>query len=353
MARKRMVIKVGSQVLCESAGGLSAAVLAGLARQIAALRADGWEVVLVSSGAVAAGVGVVDDAGFDNPVTRRQVLAAAGQVRLMATWGLHFADHDLAIAQVLASKGDFQSRGHYLNMRGCLDGLLSAGLLPVVNENDVVSVTELMFTDNDELAGLVAAMVGASHLCLLTTVAGVLDAEGALVERWDDEAHDADALLQRGTSTLGRGGMHSKLATARKAAGLGIETLVADGRDEGVLASFADGAARGTVFPARGQASSARRWLASMDGHTLGAAVVNAGAEAVLTDPAKLASVLPVGVEAVEGEFLRGDVIEVRASDGRVLGCGRSQYDHAEARAALGQRDMKPLIHYDYLYLRD
>lgn len=350
---RRMVVKVGSQVVCEPGGGLSRPVLEGLAGQVAALRGDGWQVVLVSSGAVAAGAGLVAEEKLGNAVTRRQVLAAAGQVRLMDTWSRHFEDHGVALAQVLASRSDFQTRGHYLNMRACLEGLLTTGLLPVVNENDVVSVTELMFTDNDELAGLVAGLVGASHLCLLTTVAGVLDAGGELIGEWDESGLDAGALVRDGTSQLGRGGMHSKLAVARKSAGLGITTLVGDGRDNTVLAGFADGAAPGTLFPARGSASPARRWLASMNGHALGAVVVNAGAAAALTDRDRLASLLPVGVEALEGEFQRGDVIEIRAADGRVLGCGRAQYDHAEARDALGHRDRKPLIHYDYLYLID
>jgi glutamate 5-kinase len=348
---RRMVVKVGSQVVCEPQGGLSRPALCGLVRQIAGLRSSGWEVVLVSSGAVAAAANLPLAARLDNPVTRRQVLAAVGQVRLMETYRQLFDEHQLSIAQVLASKSDFQSRGHYLNMRGCIEGLLAAGLVPVANENDVVSVTELMFTDNDELAGLLAGMLGASQLCLLSSVPGVLDANGRVIGQWHDAEHDIDTLLQAGTSQLGRGGMHNKLDIARRTAGLGVEVVIADGRSEDVLERIAAGEIAGTHFAASSSATPPRRWLASMEGHALGSVTINAGAEQALTDPTRMASLLPVGVEALDGEFQRGDVIEVRAADGRVLGCGRSQYDHQAAREALGQRTRKPIIHYDYLYL--
>ena len=176
---KRIVVKIGSQVLCSQDGTLNRDVLSNLVSQLAGLQADGWQVLLVSSGAVAAGKGL--ETGqlrrIADPVARKQVLAATGQVRLMETYRELFAQQSLTIAQVLATKSDFQTRRHYLNMRGCIEALLTAGIVPVVNENDVVSVTELMFTDNDELAGLLAGMVNAQILCLLSTVPGVYDGD--------------------------------------------------------------------------------------------------------------------------------------------------------------------------------
>ena len=155
---KRIVVKIGSQVLCNHQGLLNQELLASLVRQVATLRKDDWQVLIVSSGAVAAGKGALESENFrsNDPVTRRQVLAASGQVRLMQTYHQNFEEHGFQVAQVLASKSDFQTRSHYLNMRNCLEGILDAGIIPVVNENDVVSITELMFTDNDELAGLLA-----------------------------------------------------------------------------------------------------------------------------------------------------------------------------------------------------
>lgn len=348
----RLVLKIGSQVLCEPDGSLSISVLERLVDRIVGLRAEGWEVVLVTSGAVAAG-GAVSEVVPANPVARRQVLAAVGQVRLMETYRTLFEAGGVVVAQVLASKSDFQSRAHYLNMRACIETLLASGVVPIANENDVVSVTELMFTDNDELAGLLAGLVGARRLVLLSTVAGVLDAAGRPISVWDDAVHDINEVVKAGTSHLGRGGMQSKLEVARKAAGLGIDVVIADGRDPAVLQALATPDPLGTHFRAGPSASPTRRWLATMEGHALGAVTVNAGAEVALSDRTRLTSLLPVGVEAVEGNFVKGDVIQVRSSDGRLLGCGRAQYGHAEAQAALGQRDRKPVIHCDYLYLVD
>ena len=351
---QRMVVKVGSRVLCDDRGELNIPVLEALAAQISALWQNDWEVLLVSSGAVAAGAGLAGDntRALGNPVTRKQVLAATGQVRLMETYQGAFRSHGLNIAQILASKSDFQSRHHYLNMRACIDGLLEMGIVPIVNENDVVSVTELMFTDNDELAGLLAGMVNANQLCLLSAVPGVLHA-GAVIETWDEEQHTLDEVVQTGTSNYGRGGMHSKISVARKVSSLGAEVVIADGTEAQILSRIAGGESVGTRFPRSGPASPAKRWLASMDDHALGAVTVNAGAEEALLDHNRLASLLPIGLVKIEGEFRRGDVIQVRNEAGRVLGCGRAQYDHTEARATLGQHDQKPIIHYDYLFLLD
>ncbi|MBT8116974.1 MAG: glutamate 5-kinase, partial [Gammaproteobacteria bacterium] len=322
--------------------------------QICDLRSAGWEVLLVSSGAVAAGGGpTADRLQHSDPVTRRQVLAAIGQVRLMRTWQELFAENDVEVAQVLASKSDFQSRDHYLNMRNCLEGILAAGIVPVINENDVVSITELMFTDNDELAGLLAGMVNADLLCLLSTVKGVYagSMEQGVISQWDNSRHTIDEVVGSGTSRMGRGGMHSKLSVARKAASLGTEVVIADGREAGILLRIVEGAAAGTRFLAGTAISPAKRWLATADGHAAGSVRVNAGAATALRDQNRLTSLLPVGVEALEGQFRKGDVILMLDADGRVMGCGRSQYDREEADRSIGQRDQKPLIHYDYLYL--
>lgn len=354
---KRIVVKIGSQVLCGQDGALNRETLSNLVDQLAGLHADGWQVLLVSSGAVAAGKGLAP-AGLQritDPVARKQVLAATGQVRLMESYRQLFGEHALTVAQVLATKSDFQTRRHYLNMRGCIEGLLTAGIVPVVNENDVVSVTELMFTDNDELAGLLAGMVDAERLCLLSTVPGVYDGtregdERRYIERWDDGLYQIDEVVSRGTSTLGRGGMNSKLAIARKVARLGTEVVIADGTDPQVMHKILAGQA-GTRFPVIGDASPAKRWLASADDHATGSVTVNEGAENALLDKNRLASVLLVGVEAVDGRFDRGDVIQIVNAAGKVLGCGQARYDHAETTRLMGQRGHKPLVHYDYLYL--
>jgi glutamate 5-kinase len=362
---RRLVVKVGSQVLCNSAGELNVPVLASLADQIHELGKRGWQTVLVSSGAVAAGTGVMNaEPGarklqkIANPVTRKQALAATGQVRLMETWRQQFISLDVTVAQVLASRGDFQTRRHYLNMRACIESLLECGVVPIVNENDVVAVTELMFTDNDELAGLLAGMINADLLCLLSSVAGVYDGnanepDAVCIHHWDEQIHQLEEIVQRGTSALGRGGMNNKIATALKASRLGSDVVIADGRVSGILLEIIDGAETGTRFAAQGEASSAKRWLASANPATSGSVTINEGAEAALLDRNRLTSLLPVGVESVDGTFESGEVIQIRSMGGRVLGCGRTRYDHKEIAQLLGERGHKPLIHYDYLYLAD
>ncbi|MBT8076087.1 MAG: glutamate 5-kinase [Gammaproteobacteria bacterium] len=357
---KRIVIKIGSQVLCDLEGALNRTVLSNLVEQIVDLHRAGWQVLLVSSGAVAAGSGLAGDQlrRISDPVARKQVLAATGQVRLMETYRELFQRRDMTIAQVLATKSDFQTRRHYLNMRGCIEALLSAGIVPVINENDVVAVTELMFTDNDELAGLLAGMVNAELLCLLSTVPGVYDGDPEnagtrCIERWDEDRYKVDDIVSRGASALGRGGMHNKLSVARKVARLGTEVVIADGTDPGVMAKILDNRATGTRFPVTGNTSPAKKWLASADGHATGAITVNEGAAEALLDRNRRASLLPVGIVAVDGYFDRGDVVRILDVQGNVLACGQAGYDHEEAARLIGQRGQRPLVHYDYLYLMD
>lgn len=352
---KRFVAKIGTQVLCRPDGLLDTETLADLVGQIAKLRENGWQVLLVSSGAVAAGMGEKGTEKLVNydPVTRKQVLAATGQLRLMQTYQSHFSQHGLGIAQVLASKSDFKTRNHYLNMRNCIEGILNAGIVPIVNENDTVSITELMFTDNDELAGLLAGMVNADLLCMLSSVPGVYGNNDKVIRSWDDTLHQVEEIVSSGTSRLGRGGMHSKITVARKAAALGIEVVIAHGLAAGILLKVANRDNVGTRFPAGAPVSPTKRWLASSDDYAVGAAHVNQGAAHALSDKSRLTSLLLVGVESVEGDFKRGDIIRIVDKSGRVLGVGRSEYDREEASSLIGQRGHKALIHCNYLYLKD
>jgi glutamate 5-kinase len=173
------------------------------------------------------------------------------------------------------------------------------------------------------------------------------------IATWDDEKYPFEEVVQRGTSALGRGGMHSKLALARKTAKLGTEVVIADGADPDILVKVTGAKGAGTRFPAHGETSSTKRWLASADGHATGHVRVNDGAAAALRDQSRLASLLPVGIEAVAGPFNAGDVIQIRDPAGKVLGCGRARYGFEEADRLKGQRGQKALIHYDYLYLVD
>ncbi|MEM9534024.1 MAG: glutamate 5-kinase, partial [Pseudomonadota bacterium] len=288
-----------------------------------------------------------------NPVVQRQLYAALGQPLLMAYYQQAFARHGLRVAQVLATRQDFASRRHYLNMRECLQGALRQHIVPVVNENDVVSVTELMFTDNDELAALLAAMLSASQLILLSDIAGVYDgppdeAGSRVIPVWEDQRR---APTVPSSSEFGRGGIASKIRCARRAASLGCQAWISPGREPGIVTQLLAGAGPGTRFPAAAKPGpAARRWVA---GAPAGKAtlVVNAGAAAALRSPDRLASLLPVGVTAVNGYFERGDIVTILDDAGATIGYGRAEYGAETARRRLGRQRQRPLIHYNYLYI--
>ena len=351
-AVKRIVVKLGTQVVSD-AGALRIDVLASIIEDIQLLTSTGTQVVLVSSGAVACGRNLVDNAfPLNDGVTARQVYSALGQVELMRAWRELFDAADMRCAQVLATRSDFRDRDHYLNMQRCLDALLRCGVVPVVNENDVVSVTELMFTDNDEVAGLLAGMLDANQLLLLSNVAGVLRADGSLIDRWDSSQEPRVEDTQ-GTSKFGRGGMHTKIRVAKKAAGMGVETWIASGRSPAIVRRIVGDRTGGTCFPAGARSRSAKRWVAASHGHEKGRVVVNDGAKAVLCDPARLASLLPVGIVRIDGGFEKGDILRIDDVSGRAVGYGRAEYDARTALECCGVQDCKPLIHYDYLVINE
>ena len=248
---ERIVIKVGTNVLTRQDGHLDITSISGLVDQIAALKRAGVQLVLVSSGAVGAGRELLPGRPDDGEVAQRQVYSAIGQVRLMELYRQLFAGHGLLCAQVLATKGDFRDDLHYDNMLGCFRALLRDEIVPVVNENDVVAVTELMFTDNDELAGLVARMLDVEVLVILSSVEGVYDgppdASGsklvAHVRAGDDSIM---TLVQPRKSSGGRGGMATKLRIAAETAAGGIPVLIGNGRRPGILTTVLTGQWPGT-----------------------------------------------------------------------------------------------------------
>lgn len=249
----RVVIKLGTNVLTNEKGELDESVIASITRQVAELKQQGHQVILVSSGAVGAGKSIYRLTNVQNNVIRRQVYSAIGQVKLMSTYAGYFAEHGLICAQVLATKEDFTGKEHYKNMTNCFRGLLKDDIIPIVNENDVVSLTELMFTDNDELAGLTAFMVKADKLIILSNVEGVfngnpLDAGSTVIAEVNFYRDNLDGFIQKETSTHGRGGMSAKIEIARKTTEKGIVTHIANGKKENIIHSILNGAKVGTKF---------------------------------------------------------------------------------------------------------
>lgn len=349
----RIVVKIGTNVLTKQTGLLDETVMASLVRQIDRVRESGTQVIIVSSGAVAAGRASVTPSKKLSSVAVRQVLASVGQTELMHRYGTLFRAHDVICAQVLATKEDFRDRQHYLNMRDCFTSLLQEGIVPIVNENDVVSVSELMFTDNDELAALIASMVGAEALILLTSVDGIQvtgkDGTSAVLRTAGKESDWKDHLRQE-KSSFGRGGMQTKCRNAARLATLGITTHIAKGTEDDVIVRILNGEVLGTTFPAKKSASSMKRWVAEGIGKEKGVVSVNDCARDVLTAPGKVVSLLPVGIVKIEGDFEKGDLVRIKDEKGDI-GIGIAQYSSSVAREAKGKKGQKALVHYDYLYL--
>lgn len=352
-----IVVKVGTNVLTTADGDLDRRVIRGLVRQIAALLGRGHEVTLVTSGAMGAGRSLVRPAARHGVVARRQVLAAVGQIRLIETYARHFARADIVCAQVLATKEDFRDRHHYLNMRNCFQALQAERVLPIVNENDVVAVDELMFSDNDELAGLIASMLGADALVILTNVDGVFDgtpgAAGArLVETLPPEKSQWLRLIQPHRSAFGRGGMLTKCTIAQKLSRTGVATHICNGRARNVLLRLCAGEPVGTLCPPSSKPlRGKKRWMAGGVGAARGSVTINEGARTAIVSGRAVASLLPVGIVAIAGDFDRGDIIRILDAEGRDVGLGIASYGAERAREVVGQRGQRALVHYDQLHL--
>lgn len=355
----RIVVKVGSNVLTRSDGMLDITRMSAIVDQLAELRRAGVEVILVSSGAVASGRGElrgsIDTSRLDE-LSARQLFSAVGQAKLINRYYELFREHGIHCGQVLATKENFARRGHYLNQRHCMAAMLSNGVLPIVNENDTVSVTELMFTDNDELSGLIATMMNADRLIILSNIDGLYtgdpSAPGSVLLPRIEPGENPSDFVASGKSSLGRGGMGTKCRIACRVASEGIEVVVANGRRDGIivpLAGIGECNMPHTLFVASPTpASGMKKWLAHSDAFAKGILRVNDGAADAIRHGASL---LAVGVEAVEGDFDADDIVTVADTSGSIMAWGKIGLDSDGARAALGQPGGRPLIHADYLYV--
>jgi glutamate 5-kinase len=349
------VIKIGSNVITQESGMPDFLRIKSLCVQVASLKNKGIRVILVTSGAVAFGRKNLKLPEKTNPVLKKQIWAANGQIALINTYQNLFADLGFAIAQILVTKEDFRDRKHYLNMKNCIEGLLSQGIIPVINENDTVAITELMFTDNDELASLTAAMINADTLILLTNVDGIYTGppdhpDSELIHHVDSKSLDLSQYIQAGKSSFGRGGMLTKLNMAKKSANLGIRVFIANGKKEGVLDDILDGNAICTHFEPSPVKHSPKKWLAHGEQYYKGEIKINEGAKKALFSQ-KISSLLPVGVISFSGDFEKGDILRIIDEAGNRIGLGRAEYGIKSLTEKIGLKNQKPIIHYDYLYL--
>ena len=352
---KRLVIKIGSNVLAKSNEELDVSRIKKLTEQISELHSMGIEVILVSSGAVASGRTLLQLSDKMDVVSKRQILASVGQVKLLNIYSELFGKEGLLCAQVLVTKEDFRDREHYLNMKNCINALLQNKVIPVINENDVISVTELMFTDNDELAGLVSGMADAAKLIILSNVDGIYngspnDPASKVIPEIAYGHTDAAEFVTTEKSNFGRGGMMTKFTMAQKVAGLGIPVHIANGKKDKILLDIINNKAVGTIFTPKKNASSIKKWVAHSEGFTKAVIFIDAGAEKALASE-KPTSLLPVGVIKIEGEFKKGDLLKICNKSGKQIGVGRAQYNSEKARTSMRKKNEKALVHYDYLFL--
>jgi glutamate 5-kinase len=363
-AATTVVVKVGTNVLADAAGTLDRARIQSLADQVCRLRVGGRRIVLVSSGAIGAGVGKLGLPARPTDLPHLQACAAVGQSALMQLYAEALAPHGVLPAQILLTAGDFDQRNRYLNARHTLHTLFEYGCLPVINENDTVSVAEIKFGDNDTLAAMVANLLRAPLLVLLTNVDGLYTADpssdptATLVPTVGHIDAGVTDFAGATKSRLGTGGMKSKLRAARLATTAGGAVLMANGSVDNILDKLFAGEPLGTLFLPHGAAiPSRKRWL-GLTARPLGVLTVDAGAVKAMIEKGR--SLLPVGVTQVLGEFRRGDVVSVAGPDGVEIARGLVNYPAELARkmkglgrdevnAVLGAVPYEEMIHRDNL----
>lgn len=335
-AARRIVVKVGSSLVTDEGRGVDAAAIGWWCGQMAALVAEGREVLMVSSGAIAEGMKRLGWASRPKEVNELQAAAAVGQMGLAQIYASKLGEHGLGSAQVLLTHADLADRERYLNARSTLLTLLRLNVVPVINENDTVVNDEIKFGDNDTLGALVANLVEADALIILTDQTGLYSADPRKHPdaRFITEAQAGDPALEvmagGAGSSIGRGGMLTKVLAAKRAARSGASTVIAYGREPDVLVRLAAGESIGTALIAPTQKLAARKQWMTDHLQLPGAVVIDDGAVVKLRDEGK--SLLPVGIVEVVGEFHRGDVIAVRTSAGAELGRGLANYASSEAR---------------------
>lgn len=367
----RIAVKIGSNVLTRRDGTLDVTRMSALVDQVAELHKAGVEIILVSSGAVASGRSEIHPAKKLDSVDQRQLFSAVGQAKLINRYYELFREHGIPVGQVLTMKENFATRRHYLNQKNCMTVMLENGVIPIVNENDTISVSELMFTDNDELSGLIASMMDAQVLIILSNIDGIYNGSPAdpasEVIREIEHGKDLSSYIQTSKSSFGRGGMLTKTNIARKVADEGITVIIANGKRDNILvdllhqelpslfpdvqSSSLDSQLTYTRFiPAPQPVSSVKKWIAHSEGFAKGELHIDDCATKVLASD-KAVSILPIGITDVRGEFEKDDIVRIIDFEGNPIGVGKANCSSEQAREAMGKHGKKPVVHYDYLYI--
>ncbi|PTX90647.1 glutamate 5-kinase [Opitutus sp. ER46] len=336
----RVVVKLGTGVLTSGVGQLNEPRVAAICAQIAALRAQGTEVIVVSSGAIGLGLGALRLLRRPKETAKKQACAAIGQSMLMQVWQRAFAPLGIVAAQVLLTHEDIRSRDRYLSVKACLEQILAYGAVPVINENDTVSsaeIQEIRFGDNDTLSALVASLAEAQYLFILSTAPGLIDMQGTgqIVPVVSRITPDIEAMAGGTTSATAVGGMITKISAAKLATRAGCGVFIASGAEADILPRILQGTGPGTFFVPSGLPLEAKkRWLAFFQRPT-GTIRINSCAIPVLRDQGR--SLLAVGVTGAEGSFVDGDVVNVAGPDGTVLARGRTRFGSSEIANLAGK----------------
>jgi glutamate 5-kinase len=337
----RVIVKLGTGVLTSGVGRLNTGRIADVCAQISALRASGTEVLVVSSGAIGLGMGRLALSRRPSETARKQACAAIGQSLLMETWQAGFAPHGITVAQVLLTHEDLRARARYLGVKETLAQVIAYGAVPIINENDAVSaaeIAEIRFGDNDTLSAMVASLVRAEFLLILSTAPGLVDMKGTgrvvpVVERITPEI---EAMAGGTTSETAVGGMVSKISAAKLATKSGCGVFIANGAEPEIIPRLLSGTGPGTFFVPSGLPMEARKsWLAYFQ-RPSGTISVNASAVPVLKDEGR--SLLAVGVTRASGKFAAGDVVDIAGPDGAVIARGKSSFSSSEVASIAGMK---------------
>jgi len=353
----RIVAKFGTSLLTGGSDHLNQEIVSRLVAQVARLHKQGLELLVVSSGAIAAGRHKLGLTRERRGIPFKQVLASVGQSRLMNVYEQLFAQHDITVAQALLTRADLADRAGYLNARNTLLALLELGVLCIVNENDVVAVDEIQeakFGDNDNLSAMAANLIDADLLLILTDIAGLYTADphrnpdARLIPRVDRIDSEIEHLATDTADNLGTGGMITKIEAAKLATASGVTVIIADGREPDIILRLAAGDTAGTRFPpTTSKLESRKRWMVS-GLSTRGNLIVDSGAARALRKQKR--SLLATGIKLVEGKFERGDVLTIYDHKGSILGCGITNYSSADIAVIKGAHSEKiaTLLGYDY-----
>jgi len=355
----RITVKIGSNVITRSDGSLNDERILRIVEDVAVLFKQGVEVILITSGAVAAGRGGLIPSKKTNIIEAKQIWAAIGQVKLMSVYQFMFGKYGIQAGQLLAAKESFRDRHHYLNMKNCISAMLENKVLPVVNENDSISINELMFTDNDELSGLISSMMDCQSLIILSNVDGIYNGDPSLpgtelIKEIGKDSENPEKYISAVKSGFGRGGMFTKYSIAKKLASHGTDVFIANGTRDSIITDIIRGKdVPYTHFIAGSKKeTSVKRWLSHSDTFAVGEVVVNSGARDALLG-GKATSLLMIGILAVNGDFKSDDIVKIFDEDGNNIGLGKCQFDSEKAEQNIGKKMNKPFIHYDYMVIND